>query len=233
MVRVGEPGAGRLPVWLIARQHPGETMAGWFAEGLLRRLFERSDPVARACRERAVFYVVPNMNPDGAARGNLRTNAAGVDLNRQWEAPDAALAPEVLHVRARMIETGVTAFLDVHGDEALPYVFLDAPEELPGFDLAAAARLDAFRRNLRTASPDFQTARGYGKGGSTRVNLSIASKWVGHRFGALSATLELPFKDNADAPEPVTGWNGARSMRLAEATLVALLADLGSPQLGR
>src|SRR5690606_21037482 len=65
---------GRAPIWIIARQHPGETMAEWFVEGLLERLLDGADPVARKLREQALLYIVPNMNPDGAVRGNLRTN---------------------------------------------------------------------------------------------------------------------------------------------------------------
>jgi murein tripeptide amidase MpaA len=229
LVRVGDPAPSRSPIWLIARQHPGETMAEWLAEGLLTRLLDRDDAIARACLERAVFYVVPNMNPDGTARGNLRANAAGVDLNRQWESPDPTRSPEVSLVRDRMLGTGVKAFLDVHGDEALPYVFIDAPEHLPGFDAALAARLGRFRTNLRSASADFQTVHGYPKISGAKANLALASRWVGHRFGALSVTLELPFKDTADAPVPRTGWNGERSMRFGRALLEALLADLERP----
>lgn len=29
----GEPGKGKKRVWMIARQHPGESMAEWFVEG--------------------------------------------------------------------------------------------------------------------------------------------------------------------------------------------------------
>ena len=32
-------------VWIIARQHPGESMAEWFVEGLLERLIDEADPV--------------------------------------------------------------------------------------------------------------------------------------------------------------------------------------------
>ena len=56
--------------------------------------------------------------------------------------------------------------------------------------------------------------------------LKLASKWVGHRFGCLSVTLEMPFKDNADAPAPRVGWNGARSKRLGEAVLLPILWNL-------
>src|SRR3546814_5062142 len=41
------------------------------------------------------FHIVPNMNPDGSCRGHLRTNSAGVNLNREWHAPSADKSPEV------------------------------------------------------------------------------------------------------------------------------------------
>ena len=96
LVTVGSAGPGKRPVWIIARQHPGESMAEWFVEGLLERLLDGADPVARRIRETAVLYIVPNMNPDGASRGNLRSNAAGANLNREWREPTLARSPEVL-----------------------------------------------------------------------------------------------------------------------------------------
>ncbi|CAN0163427.1 unnamed protein product, partial [Chrysoparadoxa australica] len=63
---VGDPGDGKMTIWVTARQHPGETMAEWAAEGLLERLLDDADPVARDLLDRAVFHIVPNMNPDGS-----------------------------------------------------------------------------------------------------------------------------------------------------------------------
>lgn len=57
-------------------------MAEYFMEGLLGRLTDPSDGVARGLLKRCVVYAIPNMCPDGSARGHLRTNAAGVNLNR-------------------------------------------------------------------------------------------------------------------------------------------------------
>jgi murein tripeptide amidase MpaA len=226
LVTIGRPGGGRKPVWVIARQHPGETMAEWFVEGMLERLTDTSDPTARWLLERAVFYVVPNMNPDGSVRGNLRTNAAGANLNREWHEPSPETSPEVHVVRAAMHATGVAAFLDIHGDEALPYVFVDGCERLPGYGAEQQARDGVFKDALRGANHDFQTRHGYAADKDTKVNLSLASKHVGHAFGCLSLTLEMPFKDNADHPDAVTGWNGVRSRRLGADVLAALRAVL-------
>jgi murein tripeptide amidase MpaA len=226
LVSVGVPGAGKRSLWVIARQHPGETMAEWFVEGMLDRLLDRHDAVTKAVLATAVIHVVPNMNPDGGVRGNLRTNAAGANLNREWGAPSVERSPEVFHVRAAMHQTGVDAFLDVHGDEALPYVFVDGCERLPGFTPKQDALQRAFGAAFKRASPDFQDVHGYSDDKDTKANLTLASKYVGHAFGCLALTLEMPFKDNADLPDDAVGWNGERSRRLGAAALEPLLAVL-------
>ncbi len=228
LVTVGVPDAGKKSLWVIARQHPGETMAEWFVEGMLDRLLDPADPIARRLLDRAVIHLVPNMNPDGSVRGNLRTNAAGANLNREWLSPSLERSPEVFHVRAAMQATGVDAFLDVHGDEALPYVFTDGNERLPTYTPRMAALESGFAAALEAANPDFQSVHGYPSSKETKVNLTIASKWVGHTYGGLALTLEMPFKDNANLPDPRHGWNGARSRRLGADTLTALHALLPS-----
>ena len=226
LVTVGREAPGRVPVWIIARQHPGETMAEWFVEGLLERLLDNADPVARKVREHAVLHIVPNMNPDGAVRGNLRTNAAGRNLNREWRAPDPVASPEVFLVRAEMERTGCALFLDIHGDESLPYVFFSTAEEVPGFTAAAAAAQARFVDTFLAVSPDFQTQEGYKPGRFGEELLTLASKWVANHFGCVSLTLEMPFKDNAILPDGHVGWNGARSKRLGAAMLDPILRHL-------
>jgi len=169
---------------------------------------------------------VPNMNPDGAIRGNLRTNAAGANLNREWREPTLARSPEVLLVRQAMEASGVDLFLDIHGDEALPYVFFSTAEEVPGFSDAQRARQARFVEVFQAASPDFQTEHGYLSGRFKDELLTLASKWVAHRFACVSITLEMPFKDNANLPDGLTGWNGERSKRLGAAMLNPILAHL-------
>ena len=87
VLKIGQPSEDKKTIWITARQHPGETMAEWFVEGLLHKLLDDEDPHAAALLSKAVFYVVPNMNPDGSVRGHLRTNAKGVNLNREWQTP--------------------------------------------------------------------------------------------------------------------------------------------------
>lgn len=221
-----EMGAGDRPVWIYARQHPGETMAEWFMEGALEALTDPADPVARRLRQVARLYLVPNMNPDGSFRGHLRTNAAGANLNREWAEPTAARAPEVLAVRDAMDKTGVDVALDVHGDEALPHVFIAGFEGVPGVGDAQLARLADYKAHLSRHSRDFQTKQGYPLTPPGKANLAMSTNQLAHRFGCLAMTLEMPFKDAIDHPEPVAGWSPARSRHLARACLAALADSL-------
>ncbi|MDC7691253.1 M14 family metallopeptidase [Vogesella indigofera] len=226
LLTIGHEVESDLKIWVIARQHPGETMAEWFVEGLLTRLLDTQDPTSRALLDRATFYVVPNMNPDGAILGNLRTNAAGANLNREWLNPSLETSPEVFHVRNKMLETGVDLFLDIHGDEAIPYVFVAGTEGVPSYNERIAALEIAFKQQLRVASPDFQDEHGYDRDAPGAANLAMATAWVGKQFNCLAYTLEMPFKDNDNLPDDDFGWNGQRSLRLGEASLSAIYGVL-------
>lgn len=217
-------GTGNLRIWLYARQHPGETMAEWWAEGALDLLIS-DDPIAARFRDAATFYVVPNMNPDGSARGHLRTNAAGVNLNREWYAPSLERSPEVWHVRAAMDETGVDFAIDAHGDEAIPYVFLAGFDGIPSWTERQGRLYNRFAELLAARTPDFQRKHGYPTAGAGKANLAMSTNQLAERFGAVSMTLEMPFKDNADAPDAERGWSAERSRQMARDCL-ATLADM-------
>lgn len=226
MLVVGEEEPGHKRCWIIARQHPGETMAEWLVEGLLERLCDRNDPVAHTLLKRAVFYVVPNMNPDGSFRGHLRTNAAGENLNRAWATPSMEKSPEVFVVRAEMQRRGVDFCLDVHGDEALPHNFIAGSDGVATVRPEIRAAREAYVDALKIASPDFQSVHGYPKALPGKANVTMATNHVASAFDALAMTLEQPFKDAADNPDDESGWSPARCRLLGRANLDALLAVL-------
>lgn len=218
-------GEGAKPVWLYARQHPGETMAEWWMEGALAKLADAADPVAQALRAKATFHLVPNMNPDGSARGHLRTNAAGVNLNREWHNPSAERSPEVLCVRNAMDESGVIFAMDVHGDEAIPANFIAGFDGIPSWHETLAAKYAAFEQRLADNTPDFQTERGYDKAAPGKANLSMSTNQLAERYGAVAMTLEMPFKDHAPNPDAEFGWSPERCRTLA-ARCLDTLAEL-------
>ncbi len=219
---VGQPEEGKKAIWIIARQHPGETMAQWAAEGLLERLLDEDDGVARSLLDKAVFYIVPNMNPDGAARGHLRTNAVGINLNREWQSPSMEKSPEVYLVSQKMAQTGVDMFLDFHGDEAIPYNFVAGAEGNPSYSERIHNLEESFKSALMTITPEFQDTHGYAKDAPGQGNMTVATNAVGEKFDCLAYTLEMPFKDNALLPDPAYGWSPVRSKQLGQDVLVAI-----------
>ena len=223
LLTIGEPGAGKKVMWVDGRQHPGEIMASWWMEGFLSRLMDDDDPTARVLREKCVFYVVPNMNPDGSRRGHLRTNACGANLNREWGIATMERSPEVLLVMNKMIETGVDFCLDVHGDEALPYNFIAGAEGVPSFTKKDQKFLDDFQDAYKRFSPDFQTKHGYGITPAGTGNLTMCTNYVAETHRCLAMTLEMPFKDNADLPDSEYGWSAERSAKLGADVLGAML----------
>lgn len=49
---------------------------------------------------------------------------------------------------------------------------------------------------------------------------------MGQRFDCLAVTLEQPFKDAANAPEPVREWSPERAQRLGSSLLNAITSVL-------
>src|SRR5438270_608197 len=135
--------------------------AEWWMEGALEKLTDEDDPIARVLRRECTFRVVPNMNPDGSRRGHLRTNAAGVNLNREWHAPSAEKSPEVLCVRNAMDQSPPDFAMDVHGDEAIPANFLAGFEGIPSLKDGQQRLFNLFSETLERLCPDFQRSQGY------------------------------------------------------------------------
>jgi murein tripeptide amidase MpaA len=125
-----------------------------------------------------------------------------------------------------MDRTGVDFAMDVHGDEAIAANFLAGFEGIPSWTKEQGALYDRFSDELVRISPDFQTEKGYEIPAPGKANLSMSTAQLAERYGAVSMTLEMPFKDNDDLPDPVEGWSPDRSRALARSCLDALHAIL-------
>ena len=219
LLRKGDGDPGKRKIWLIAQQHPGEHMAEWFMEGIIERLQQKDDPELNALLAVADLYLIAHMSPDGAFHGHLRTNAMGKDLNRAWQDSSAEFTPEVFFAQQQMEKHGVDLFIDAHGDEHIPYVFMAACEGSPAHTPRIADLELTFRQLLQAQTPDFQTVHGYPIDRPGQANMTLACNSVGTRFDCLALTLEMPFKDHDDAPDAQTGWNGKRSAQLGKDVL--------------
>ena len=211
--------ANKKQCWIIARQHPGESMAEWWMEGAIQSLLDVDNAVAKSILSTCTVHFVPNMNPDGSFRGHLRTNAAGRNLNREWADADINYCPEVFLVKKAMAETGVDFFLDVHGDESLPYCFIAGTEGLSNWDEPQQQQLDFYRNELAATNSDFQTKIGYPAKAPGQANLTMSTVQTAHLYQCLAMTLEMPFKDTIDTPNETFGWSVSRCKRLGESCL--------------
>jgi murein tripeptide amidase MpaA len=126
-------------------------------------------------------------------------------------------------VRQAMDETGVDFAMDVHGDEAIAAVFLAGFEGIPSWTDALGEKFYRYQRILARRTPDFQTEQGYALSKPGTANLSMSTNQLAERFGACSMTLEMPFKDNDDLPDPEQGWSPERCKVLARDCLASLL----------
>lgn len=118
-------------VWLQARQHAWEAGTSWVMEGALR--FITSDaPEARTLREKVVFKFTPMIDPDGCARGKVRFNANGFDVNRHWHEvrldskADLRRMPEIWYskkaILAAMRAKPIDLLINMHNTETAEYL---------------------------------------------------------------------------------------------------------------
>lgn len=222
LLTLGSDARDAARVWTVTRQHAGEPMAEWAVDGFLRRLVALDEAAANLLA-RARLYVVPNLNPDGSALGNLRANANGVDLNRVWQNPPEN-APEIVAVRRAIDETGVDLFIDVHGDEERPYIWIMHPEiDLPP---AVTAQQQAFEAALAQRNPEVQP-RPHLVDGVKHGDLGLSANFIASHYGAPSWIIELPFQavDFGNGPDSLTA---SGCSRFGESMVDALLATLSA-----
>ncbi|MBS1831594.1 MAG: hypothetical protein JST65_02720 [Acidobacteria bacterium] len=121
----GDP-AGRKVIWLMFRQHAWEAGSSWTGQGAIRFLLS-DDPVAREIRNGAIVKILPMCDPDGVANGGVRFNAAGYDLNRNWDINDPRKMPEIAAQKKAIydwLDSGhrIDAFVTVHNTETSEYL---------------------------------------------------------------------------------------------------------------
>lgn len=112
-------GSGPKTAWLMFRQHAWESGTSWVGDGAVRSLLEDSRGIT--------WKIFPFADPDGVAQGGVRFNANGYDLNRNWDAIDPELMPEIAAQHsavARWVKQGRTVdlFLSLHNTETSEYL---------------------------------------------------------------------------------------------------------------
>ena len=95
------PDARKKRVWIHGRVHTSETPASWHLDGFIDALIADT-PQAAAYRKAMTFYIVPFANPDGVVEGLSRSNAAGVNIEINWNKPEEQTEPEIKALKTIM-----------------------------------------------------------------------------------------------------------------------------------
>lgn len=153
----GQPGSKRRGLYLVARQHSGETPGSWVLDGVMQ-YFSRSRKVP------FTTWVVPLANADGVARGEYGKDNFPYDLNRAWGSPP--MRHETLVYQrdiARWRERCEPAFgLDFHApggcESSGVYCFLPPADAFPEMHRAAAKLANVIKEELGSeyAAKDFK-----------------------------------------------------------------------------
>lgn len=146
-------------VWLMARQHAWETGTSWVLDGAVRFLVSATPDAAKLRRD-IVWMIFPMADPDGVVNGQVRFNANGYDVNRNWDTADSSRMPEITAMKRAMfawLDSGrpIDLFLAMHNQETGDYVegppgalarrFFDALSKTDSFQGAGGPR-DSFAR---------------------------------------------------------------------------------------
>ena len=98
-------GTGPKTIWLMFRQHSWETGTSWTGEGAIRELARNA-----ALQKGYSWKILPLADPDGVARGGVRFNKYGFDLNRNWDVNGVEKMPEIAAQRKAMLASGQHGF---------------------------------------------------------------------------------------------------------------------------
>lgn len=93
-IRSGPPGNGKYCVFIIGRQHPGESNSSYVIKGTIDQLLSGQETAMKMLKY-SDFVIIPMVNPDGVVAGNFRTSLLGKDLNRLFKSKDTTLIPEI------------------------------------------------------------------------------------------------------------------------------------------
>jgi hypothetical protein len=123
---IGEAAPGRPVAWLMVRQHSWESPTSWVGEGAALAL-TANDAEGRDLRGKVLWKIFPLCDPDGVARGGVRFNRKGYDLNRNWDLIVAEKMPEIAAQHAairKWLGAGnrIDLYLTLHNTETAEYI---------------------------------------------------------------------------------------------------------------
>jgi len=111
-------GRGDKIIWIVARQHPGESIGSWILEGFLKKLLTNNNEL----KNKFTFKIVMMANPDGVYLGRWYLTKKGDNTNINWYKNSRVLETKL--IMNEMNKDNIHMILDIHGDEGSPKHFL-------------------------------------------------------------------------------------------------------------
>ncbi len=174
-----EIGDEKLPsIFVIARQHPGETLSSFFVEGMIKAVLENK----LYLNYHFVFY--PLVNLEGIKNGNHRY-VKNIDFNRNWNSRHAA--KEIKYLKKQLDMYNLKCFIDVHNDEITPINYIRAND-------INNLNLDDFKI-LKSMNPLYRFFRGLIKQRKIINVWSLTARdYVNKKYKCFSILVELSMK---------------------------------------
>ena len=124
LITIGTGGASKKVAWLMFRQHSWESGSSWAGDGAVRHLLSNE---GAALRDAPLWKVFPMADPDGVARGGVRFNKHGYDLNRNWDLVKPDVMPEIAAQKKAIFDwldagNRIDFFLSIHNTESSEYL---------------------------------------------------------------------------------------------------------------
>jgi len=207
-------------IWVVCREHPGETPASFICEGMIQALLKH--PAGKRLREVYGFSFIPILNVDGVAHGYYYHNAHGVNLAFDWEEFRSIEARTVRDVVAKDIEKGaMRMMINLHSanDPTKGHYFLEMSES----ELSPTDR-EFQRRIFRTSNGIYSQLQGHSPVSLWDVP-GITANALYHHYGVYCLYLESNYSRGADG-SMVT----PESLRETGAALVQALAQVLVPE---
>ena len=217
---------GEIKVWLYRRASirvKRRPNGGWKARS--NAWTDPADPVAaRAAQALPTCISCPIATPTAPARGHLRTNAVGTNLNREWAEPALTNHRKCSPSAIAWTKPASISRWMCMGMRRSRRCSLQALKASPAGPMRVGRSILSLSAHPRPAHARFSDQAGLSQDRRPgKANLGISTNQVAERYGACAMTLEMPYKDLADFPEPEQGWSPERCKLLARDCLAALV----------
>lgn len=185
---IGNPESDSV-VYALSRQHPPEVTGTIGMMHFIETISGESE-LAKRYRQEFLTVAIPIANPDGVAKGYWRSNANGVDLNRDWlafrEPETRAMRDDLISLRDQQGKK-LWLFLDFHS--TYNEVFYTVPKQTKLFPEGFTAQ---WLESLNGRMGESTMLRDDGH----NAHRSTSKAWVARELGIHAVTYE--FGDETD-----------------------------------